>query len=418
MNLIISLPTILICTAISTIIVALALSFVWIFDRREAAIGWWCATMWAVTAGCLISATRTVLPAWFALGIGNAILTLGIGLSWAGCVAFQGKRPSRLLTAAGAVLWIVAFFGFHAFRSDINARIVLLSLIFAVYSVMVVRISLIGWKTERLPSLIAMAAFFGLHALLFISRATATMIWPATEQNGTIYSPWIAAFALEGFTLTIFSGFVFMSLVKERAERRYRLAADSLTSAASRRHFVAETRRILADRPQAAVLAVLDLDLFKKINDTYGHMAGDRALQTFAALVNRRLVPGMIFGRLGGEEFGLFLPETTGEEARAWLGDLRAAIEALDISFNGNSIRITTSIGAAAIEAVGHDFDHLLAGADNALYLAKNGGRNQVRMFEPVMRLHTLLEEGVETRHGNQAHRVSRRSVRSRPGRD
>lgn len=419
MNVAISLPTILICTALSTLIIALALSYVWLTDRREAAIGWWCVTTWAVTIGCILSSTRLTMPAWFSIGIGNSITTLGMGMAWAGFLAFAGGKPSRLLASLGSALWLTAYFGFEAFRTDINSRIILLSVVYAIYGTMVVRIAIDGWRQERLPSYVATAIFFGLHSLMFASRVVATVIWPASEMDGQIISPWISAFALEGFTLTVFSGFVFMSLVKERAQRRYRLAAeiDSLTSVASRRHFVTETRTFLAARPDAAVLAVLDLDFFKKINDTYGHMAGDRVLQRFAAFVSDGILPGMVFGRLGGEEFGLFMTGLTDRDAQACLENLRAGIEALEIPFNGNTIRITSSIGMASVTAVGHDFDHLMAAADNALYIAKEAGRNQLRTFAPVMRLAPVLEEGLETRHGVLSRRVSRRSVRSRPGR-
>jgi diguanylate cyclase (GGDEF)-like protein len=262
--------------------------------------------------------------------------------------------------------------------------------------------------------------FFSLHSVLYLVRIPTTLLYPATEVRGVITAPWLASFALEGFALTIFSTFVFMALIKERAERRYRLAAeiDSLTSVSSRRFFVSETHAALARRPKSAFLALLDLDFFKKINDTYGHMAGDKVLQSFAAHVSGRLRPGMAFGRLGGEEFGLFLPDCSEGEAIEFLEELRAGVEALEIRFNGNVLKATTSIGVAGIEEAGHDFDHLMAGADNALYIAKDCGRNRVSVFRLAMRLEKIVEGGRESRLSLGKHRVSRLSVRSRPGRN
>jgi diguanylate cyclase (GGDEF)-like protein len=159
---------------------------------------------------------------------------------------------------------------------------------------------------------------------------------------------------------------------------------------------------------------VLDLDYFKKINDTYGHMAGDRVLQCFAGHVASQLKPGIIFGRLGGEEFGLFMAGHTDEQASAFIEKIRSGTEALDIHVNGNILKVTASIGMASIDEAGLDFDHLMAGADNALYVSKNEGRNRASMFHPTMRIQKILEAGKESRVSLSKNRVSRISVRSR----
>jgi diguanylate cyclase (GGDEF)-like protein len=414
-----SIPTVFICTSITTVIVALALSYLWATDGREKAIGWWCASMWAATIGTAMLATRTALPPWFSIGLGNPITVLAFGFSWAGFVAFSGERPSRFLAFAAAAAWLLLYFGVDAFRGEVNSRIIFISVVFATYGLLVVRCAWRGWCSERLPSYVATMIFFGLHSLVYLVRIPVTLVSPATEVRGMISAPWLASFVLEGFTLTIFSTFVFMALVKERAERRYRLAAeiDSLTGASSRRHFVSATRTALARRPKSAFLAVLDLDFFKKINDTYGHMAGDRVLQSFARHVSMQLQPGMVFGRLGGEEFGLFLPDCAESEAFDFLERLRGSVEDLDIGFNGNVLKITSSIGVAGTEEAGLDFDHLMAGADNALYIAKARGRNGVCMFSLAMRLEKIVENGGESRVSLAKKRVSRISVRSRLGR-
>ena len=414
-----SIPTVFVCTSITTFIVALALSYLWLTDKREKAIGWWCASMWAATIGTMMLATRAALPHWFSVGLGNPVTVLAFGFSWAGYVAFAGGRPSKPVVLTAAMAWLVLYFGVDSFRDGVNNRIIFISLVFAIFGVLVVHCAWRGWRSEHLPSYLATMIFYGLHSLLYLVRIPMTLIYPVTESNGMVSAPWLASFALEGFTLTIFSTFVFMALVKERAERRYRLAAeiDSLTSVSSRRHFVSETRTALARQPKSAFLALLDLDFFKKINDTYGHMAGDRALQGFAHYVSSKLQPNMAFGRLGGEEFGLFLPDRNETAAVDFLENLRAGVEALEIRFNGNVLKVTTSIGVASVDETGCDFDNLMAGADNALYLAKEQGRNRVCLFSSVMRLEKILEEGQESRLSLAENRISRIAVRSRPGR-
>jgi diguanylate cyclase (GGDEF)-like protein len=165
------------------------------------------------------------------------------------------------------------------------------------------------------------------------------------------------------------------------------------------------------------VLAVIDLDYFKRINDTYGHMAGDRVLQAFARRAQRWLPDGALFGRLGGEEFGIYLPDCSEEDDSVRLEVLRADVEALEIAFLGNTIKLTTSIGLASVAEAGIDFDHLMAGADNALYMAKHEGRNRLKAFHPTLRIQKIVEAGKASRVSLSQKRVSRLSVRSHSNR-
>jgi diguanylate cyclase (GGDEF)-like protein len=420
MNSILSITTIMICTAITTTVVAIALTFVLMFsDNREKATAWWCASMWTATLACALLATRTIAPPWLSIGLGNGIATFAFGLAWAGFAAFAGRAPSRRFIVLGALVWAGCYYGFPVFRYDINLRIVLVSVIDCVYGILIVRSAWLGWKREHLPSFLATSIFFTLHSIAYAARIPLALMYPAVESEGLIQAPWFSIVAIEGYTLTIFCAFMFMSLIKERAERRYRLAAevDSLTLVSTRRHFVERAHEALARKPDTAYLAILDLDFFKKINDTYGHMAGDRVLQAFSREVLARLGPNMHLGRLGGEEFGLLITDAEDAEVADALEALRAGVEALQISFNGHVMRVTASIGVAGSDEAGFDFDHLTAGADNALYLAKQEGRNRVSRFMPAMRLRDIVEDGLDTRVSLSDRRISRISVRSRSSR-
>ena len=104
-------------------------------------------------------------------------------------------------------------------------------------------------------------------------------------------------------------------------------------------------------------------------------------------------------------------------EAGDFLEALRADIEALEIPFMGNPIRITISIGVASIRDTGPDFDHLMAAADSALYIAKDEGRNRLRFFSLAMRMTRIVEAGAESRVGLSETRLSRAGVRVQPRR-
>ncbi|MFN7957968.1 MAG: GGDEF domain-containing protein [Holophagaceae bacterium] len=129
-------------------------------------------------------------------------------------------------------------------------------------------------------------------------------------------------------------------------------------------------------RPLAVILA--DLDWFKQVNDTYGHRAGDRALESFGALLHLRLRSSDPVGRLGGDEFLIVLPETTGMLALNAADGLRQALAEHPLVLEGGQVlKLTCSLGVAELKDGDSDGGALLARADAALYGAKAGGRDR-----------------------------------------
>lgn len=167
----------------------------------------------------------------------------------------------------------------------------------------------------------------------------------------------------------------FSELVVEQLELRTLAHNDFLTGALTRRAISAAAAKIIHQHDRnmtSAALLALDLDHFKRINDTFGHQTGDKVLQGVADVCRSTLRSGDLFGRLGGEEFGVLLPSTNFFEAANCAERLRAKIEQLKLP----SGSVTASFGLAMVD--GHsDFDGWLAAADDALYLAKSGGRNR-----------------------------------------
>jgi diguanylate cyclase len=131
-------------------------------------------------------------------------------------------------------------------------------------------------------------------------------------------------------------------------------------------------------RGNSLSLAMLDLDHFKRINDGYGHLAGDKVLKIIASVLRKRLRPNDFIARFGGEEFVLLMPDSSLAQAVAAGDALRAAIEACPFHFKGEPVTITVSMGVAQFQA-GERSDLALKRADAALYRAKAAGRNQVQ---------------------------------------
>ncbi len=166
-------------------------------------------------------------------------------------------------------------------------------------------------------------------------------------------------------------------------------STDPLTGVVNRRRFfhTAEAELYRArryDRP--LVLALIDIDHFKRINDTYGHAVGDDTLKTLAHAVGNRLRRSDLFARFGGEEFVLLLPETQLGDGLRLCERLRQMVETikLQIPDRAEPFGFTVSIGVADLQHDGDSLNQVLARADAALYKAKRDGRNQVAYGAPV----------------------------------
>ncbi|WDE00726.1 sensor domain-containing diguanylate cyclase [Thalassomonas actiniarum] len=173
-------------------------------------------------------------------------------------------------------------------------------------------------------------------------------------------------------------------LLESRDNLRQLALTDELTGVANRRCFVdsveAELHRCRRHNYQVAYM-ILDLDFFKGINDNYGHQAGDLVLQAVAKRVKKMLRDYDIFGRIGGEEFAVFLGRTKVEEVLLVAERIREAIADNPLLYRGNSIAMTTSIGISLCTSVAHTYQDLYNQADQALYQAKANGRNMCQFY-------------------------------------
>jgi diguanylate cyclase (GGDEF)-like protein len=175
-------------------------------------------------------------------------------------------------------------------------------------------------------------------------------------------------------------------IVVEQFELRQIAKLDAMTGGLSRRGFFAEVEKEFLragryDRPSALVL--IDVDHFHGINDRYGHAAGDAVLVSIANACMATMRKSDVFGRVGGEEFGLLLPETEPEEAREAAERVRRLVEETVIETAAGPVRATISLGIAPMPAVAEGAATWYSEADIALYEAKNFGRNRVILAKP-----------------------------------
>ncbi len=221
---------------------------------------------------------------------------------------------------------------------------------------------------------------FSVGEIMAVSSGLLTLHAPGDAQN-TMISIRLGVTFLTLGPLTVAT----INSVRNKLLRSLEHAAshDFLTNVLTRGAFVNRSSETLArtvTKRQAAAFLMLDIDHFKPINDRYGHAVGDQMLAAFARTVSRTLRESDVFGRIGGEEFAVFLPNTSAADALEIAQRIRTGIEAMAMPLeNGANLRITVSVGLADVrQPVDTTLDQLMRLADKALYAAKEAGRNQV----------------------------------------
>ena len=156
---------------------------------------------------------------------------------------------------------------------------------------------------------------------------------------------------------------------------------DSLTGILNHQHFMGEAERalrVLEKKHAHACFVSIDLDHFKHVNDTHGHAMGDAVLRRTVAVCQQQLRATDLFGRLGGEEFGILMVDCTMTQGIAIADRIRVALESSPVTEDGHVVTFSASVGLACTHAAGYELSRLCREADAALYRAKRAGRNRV----------------------------------------
>lgn len=410
---VVSVPTIALCIFISMLAIGLAMLLVWVTNREETAALHWCVAFFSgAVSGFLIAVFGPMVTP--ALVISTALFTVAYVNFWAGYKSFNGMRVDPVILYGAPALNIIVYSVIEPLRTNPNYASAVQSLVVMVFSLASAQTIYFGNGNKRLNMTLPLTIFLIIHAGFHAAQIYAALYHPSAVVDGRMTATWNKVFMLESFLNVIVISTSCLMLIKERSEERHRIASetDSLTGIANRRAFVRQTEALLRSNAKNAVLAVIDLDHFKPINDQFGHQAGDRVLIEFSRRVSEGLPEQALFGRIGGEEFAVFLPEGP-YQAESLLNQLRTQIENMAIFSAGHRIPLTVSIGFADVEKAGANFDQMVGAADCALYIAKERGRNRVVSFNAGQRLHRIVESDGSKRIGLADQRISRRSTRT-----
>jgi diguanylate cyclase (GGDEF)-like protein len=329
-------------------------------------------------AGLLISTPPPAVMVMLAVA-----LAVGLGLMYNGIEAFKGQPCSYRLTLALALWLAVQTYWFMVVKDDVQGRITANWLVFSLVNLacahaLFVRIA----QPLRTACWLAGAAFLTLGGAT-MARVAVALLAPANTvhlfSSGRVSPTVFLVASLAQMALAF--GLLLMINYRLASDLRQLAATDALTGLLNRGSLEKELSRqvALAERNGAALaLAMIDVDHFKKINDGYGHPAGDEVLRQLAALMQSLARQGDVVGRYGGEEFCIVLPGTDAHAAAVLAERLRQRYADLRVPWDGAWLNGTVSIGIADVTAVGCAVMPLIAAADRALYQAKAAGRNRM----------------------------------------
>jgi diguanylate cyclase (GGDEF)-like protein len=365
-------------------ILGLLLLFAWAQNTAITAVAWWGFAHLLRAASVTLFGLYGSVSNIISIDLANAILFTSFALTWTGARLFDHRKPEFVLLFAGAALWLVAC-RIPGFTDSFDLRLLLSSGIITAYTWAA---AFEFWRGRSEPLVSRWPAIFMLfaHGALYLLRTPLGDLLPwLTRNNPLLESVWLSVLSFEALLFTIAIAFILLAMAKERAEYRHKTAAmiDPLTGISNRRAFLQEGeehfgRQVSDPRPTAVML--LDLDNFKSINDHYGHAVGDRVLEIFAKIASSCLRRIDLFGRLGGEEFGALLHDTTRDRALVVAEQIRSAFAAATREVDGRPIAGTVSIGIVVAGDTMLDLSALLAQADHALYRAKHAGRNRIEI--------------------------------------
>ncbi|MCC2616042.1 GGDEF domain-containing protein [Aestuariibacter halophilus] len=225
-----------------------------------------------------------------------------------------------------------------------------------------------------------------LHAAVMICQGLTLLRLPQGAYYTTDH-PLIQPVLLTHLMLTIATALVLPLIhsMRQNAVWQKLASIDDLTQCLNRRAFLskaAQQSASLATLEKPVTVLMLDVDHFKRINDCYGHLVGDRVLQQVGRAISKALPDSALFGRLGGEEFAVFLPLTQ-QAAEQVVNCLHNAVRQHPMRHQGSTIAVTISVGAASANHGQVPFETLLAMADDALYGVKDAGRDGSQFANP-----------------------------------
>ncbi len=324
------------------------------------------------------SSLRFILPMGFAIFVNNLLYQLG-GYCMLFAVLRWYQKPIKsglyLLMMAHSLLFaLLLYLLFRLNPEDIGLRILIASLsLSSVYLISAIVAAKNGQRGRPEQTLFAvvLAVMMVMLYVPFVAYQTLPLL--AVFRASTIVVQNLFFFIILGTMLMLF-------LFEEIEWHRLRSIQDELTGAFNRRHFKEQVQKKLKQSKQKSMVALVDIDHFKQINDSYGHDIGDSVITYVVRHLESLALTECLVARYGGEEFAIFARENDFERVSQALDSVRDAIS-VGFYVEQQPLKVSVSIGAVIFES-SHEYGEVLRQADKALYQAKQQGRNRIMLQE------------------------------------
>jgi diguanylate cyclase (GGDEF)-like protein len=379
----------------ASLILALAMLFAWWMTPTEPALAHWAGAMAMFVLGVFCASLRGSIPDFASVALGNSALLVAYGLIWTGMRRFDRRSTRVSYVLIGPAIFVVAFL-LPPLDEMAVPRVVLMSVLIGILLLLALEQL---WRGDAFASRArtAMIAILTIVLALNLFRILVASTQIDEENRVRLFSdPSVAGMGLVALALAVFLCFSMVLMVRERTEMLYRSAAqrDELTGLFNRRGFMELSLAACLSGGPLAVM-ILDLDHFKRVNDRFGHLAGDRVLKLLAQVLRDNLRQTDIIGRIGGEEFAAVLPGATvaiaQQAAERVQRGLREGMAQLSFGDGAAPLQCTASIGlaiasmpqGAKVADIESRLLALIGRADAVLYQAKSAGRNRIEIAVP-----------------------------------
>lgn len=389
--------TLITVTALIYLICTLAQLFVYRIHRNEPSLGKFVFANVQINLGLVLLALRGFIPDFFSIVIANGIILSGVAHLHHAVRSFYQRPTSHRTARVVFVLATPLFFYFSQIRPDYTIRVLLFSLPFILLCALIAKefFRPTEHETQAAPRLVngsmfaAVAIFHAMRLLLITGANFHGQGLPVIQSSSSLLQPsplsaltWLVLI----FTFGYWNVGLLLAISQKFLAQQSRLAiTDGLTGILNRRGFELMAEKLLSERGSAHdFMLLLDIDHFKQVNDQHGHEGGDEVLRQVVLLLSRRLRRQDLIGRLGGEEFGILLHDSSAAQAWSVAERLRTTLQDSPIRHGTVAIQATVSIGVAQSGLDGDSFAKLFHSADQRLYQAKRSGRNRTIFHEPT----------------------------------
>ncbi len=380
------LPTLVILTLAINVLIGFYLSILYVRKPKDKCFKFWACSCASFVFGSGLASLRPYnISEFISFFIADSLLVLAAVFILLGLIQFSHFRYTKHKQRQAFTALVIVFMAILATYQHPELVSLIASVVIAITFALC---AFLLHKSAINEPIITntLKIIFILHSVIMLAQAALILTeWGSTEPSdlpgGSIYT-FLSHIVLTTLTALLLPWLCFLKLERKLTLKSQR---DGLTKLANREYFFSQVKRYWKRHSRLPTgLMMIDIDLFKVVNDNFGHAVGDRAIQKVASIISRQLRSHDIIGRIGGEEYAALLVDIEKETAFKTAQRLCDQV-AKELYFIGkDKVALTISIGIVHLQPAEHDYATAYKAADDALYVSKKSGRNTVTLGKVI----------------------------------